>query len=329
MLDTPRSLALLLLSAAVPALAQGQADQGLPLPAAASRQGRTAEGLVPLGKVQATITGSREDDPVEDVLQIQIRGQARPLPVEGSLSRLLRKHARNRTLQVVASLRGGAEHPTAVLVEAMEGVATQDLPIYGEGDDVGHDAPLGTLPRGQAVMITRGAVYGRMQADGLPPGFVQLGRLSFGEPMVRVDDDQALTGILTADREDDPIESAPVFRLVSEQLEVSGPLKEVLREHARYRLITVQGTVARQGVRIRAVRARAKERLPLYALDANVGLDQPLRHLADGEQVWVLGGSVYGEVLTGDGASGKVLLGRLSFGDRLSQGMIETLATQD
>lgn len=328
MLETPRSLAFLLLTAALPALAQGQADQGLPLPASTSRQS-AAQDLVPLGKVQATITGSREDDPVEDVLQIQLRGQARPLPVEGSLSRLLRKHARNRTLQVVASLRGGAEHPTAVLVEAMEGVATQDLPIYGEGDAVGHDAPLGTLPRGQAALISSGAVYGRMQADGLPAGVVQLGRLSFGEPMVRVDDDQALSGILTADREDDPVESAPVFRLGDEQLEVSGPLQQVLRKHARYRQITVQGSVGGQGIRMRAVRARASQRLPLYELGANVGSDQPKRHLAEGEEVWVLGGSVYGEVLTSDGTSGKVLLGRLSFGDRLSPGMIESLGQRD
>lgn len=321
-----RSLALVLLTA-LSTLAQGQREAGLPLPTA--RHQTADQDLVPLGKVQATITGLREDDPVEDVLQVHIRGRSRPLPLEGSLNGLLRKHARNRTLQVVASLRGGAEHPTAVLVEAMEGVATQDLPIYGQGQAAGRDAPLGTLPRGQAVLISSGAVYGRMQAAGLPSGFVQLGRLSFGEPMVRADDDQALTGILTADREDDPVESAPTFRLGNEQLEVSGPLKELLREHGRYRLITVQGTVAHQGIRVRAVRGRVKERLPLYALDARVGLDQPQRHLAPGELVWVIGGSVYGEVLTADGASGKVLLDHLSLGDRLSQGMIETLARRD
>ena len=320
MLYAPRSW-LLSLATALPALAQ-VADPGLPPPQAAPGD------LLPLGRVQATVTGLREDDPVEDVLMIQVPGQ-RPLPVEGGLRRLLREHARNRTLQVVASLRGGAGRPAAVLVEAMQGVATQDLPIYAPGDDVGHDAPLGTLPRGQAALVYGGAVYGLVRAEGLPEGAVQLGRLSFGEPMVRTDDDQALSGVVTADREDDPVESAPVFHQDQRRLEVSGPLSALLRRHARYRTVEVQGAVSGQGIRVRAVRAAAGEKLPIFAMGDDVARDQPRGWLAPGEEVWVTGGGVYVEVLRADGSRGKVQAGRLSFGERLAPGVIEALRPRD
>ncbi|MEZ6185809.1 MAG: hypothetical protein R3F62_12465 [Planctomycetota bacterium] len=309
---------LLAVLAALPVLAQ---DPGLPTPPPAA-------GFVGIKVVHAqkgVIRADREDDPVETPVTIELPGRA-PLAVSGPLTRLLRKRARNHEVVVDAYLLGGEAQPFGVFVSAIRGTATHDLPIYAPGDDVGHDQPLGTLPRGATCWVTGGNVYVAQHSDGAyPAGNVQVGRLAFGERVIAPEDLRELSGLLTADREDDPAEKAPQITVDGKTHTIVGPLASLLRKRARNRIVTLRGVHTAAGFKATAVEASATQDLPVYALGDDIGHDQPIAQLAAGDRVWVEGGRVYVEIQSDSVPEGKVFATRLAFGDRAPAGMIESL----
>ncbi|MEZ6184031.1 MAG: hypothetical protein R3F62_03355 [Planctomycetota bacterium] len=136
---------------------------------------------------------------------------------------------------------------------------------------------------------------------------------------------------ITGDREDDPVEG-PLLATIGHgkgfTLPIDGPLTGLLRARARNRHVMLRGfRVAGKDARliVTGARATASRELPVFAPGANVTQDAPLGQLAAGEPVWVGPGRVYVTVESDAGLSGEAQLARLSFGERLAQGLLDAL----
>jgi len=318
------------LAAAVPVGAQ-TTDEALPPPEVSERAKQLLDAdkdatkkkprsfLIMPQAMSGTIRGERDAD--EAGLTVELEGM-RALPVKGNLIGLLRERARNRTLdmRVILETSKTGEPGTAVIV-SVRAKARRDLPIYEPGDDVGHDAPIGTLLQGESCWVHSGRVYGAISAKA-GKGKVQLGGLVFGTRAVELTDDRAVHGLLTHDGEDDPIEAAPMFTTGGETLPVVGPLVGLLRERARNLRVTLQGERTPDGFLATAIRAVATRATQIMD-------DQPVGTLQAGDRVWVTGGRARVQQRSESKPEGSVPAASLRYGERPAPGVIDALRGDD